>query len=373
MMLKFLRIAICLLPNLVYGQAKPYTIVGQVNDPKAAKVFLYVADIVKDSASIDSAEVVEGHFKFQGVIGAPLKAILFTHNNKNRIDFFLEQGIITVRSLDSLDNALLTGGALNRDFLELRKMTDPLESKRREARVRYKAIIAASPEKERDVDFEAKASKEIDSLNAQIHDTYKTFVSERTDNLAAIYALALLAGTKTDVSVIKPLFDRLSESVRNSPYGLVYGEKLSLLNRLDVGLPAPQFSQTDTAGKMVALKDFKGKYVLLDFWASWCGPCREEHPNLVSAYKEYHTKNFTILSVSIDGAKAKSAWLKAITKDGLLWTQLSDLKGWKNDVALLYGVEAVPTNFLIDPNGVIVAKNLRRENLNHKLAELFDK
>ncbi len=124
---------------------------------------------------------------------------------------------------------------------------------------------------------------------------------------------------------------------------------------------APDFTQPDADGKPVSLSSFKGKYVLLDFWASWCGPCRHENPNVVKAYNEFKDKNFTVFSVSLDQNKA--AWQKAIQQDGLTWTHASDLKFWNNEAAVLYGVQSIPANFLIDPQGNIIAKDLREGEL----------
>jgi peroxiredoxin len=136
-----------------------------------------------------------------------------------------------------------------------------------------------------------------------------------------------------------------------------------------VGKTIPDFEQADVNGKMVNIKSFRGKYVLVDFWASWCGPCRGENPNVVAAYNKYKSKNFTVLSISLD--KTKDSWVEAIKKDGLNWTNVSDLKFWSNAVAQQFGITSIPQNFLVDPNGVIIDKNLRGEALEQKLASIL--
>jgi peroxiredoxin len=149
--------------------------------------------------------------------------------------------------------------------------------------------------------------------------------------------------------------------MRASYFGNAIKTTIADLKRTAIGNAAPEFSCTDAEGKTVQLSSFRGSYVLIDFWASWCGPCRRENPSVVSAYRQFQNKGFKILGVSLDDTK--SDWLEAIKKDGLNWTQVSDLKGWKADAAALYGVKAIPMNFLLDKNGTIVAKGLRGEEL----------
>lgn len=174
-----------------------------------------------------------------------------------------------------------------------------------------------------------------------------------------------------DPEVLEPMMDALN------PKYLSAVEKEDIKKRLDiakstwVGKPALDFSQAGPDGKQVALKSFRGKYVMIDFWASWCGWCRIEHPMLIKAYNKYKDKGFTLLSVSLDDAKDKEKWLAAIKKDELPWQQVCDLKGRDNEVAKLYGIKGIPQSVLVGPDGVIVAKNLRGEDLLVKLDEIF--
>jgi len=147
-------------------------------------------------------------------------------------------------------------------------------------------------------------------------------------------------------------------------------EKLIVtMDKVAIGKPAIDFTANDTEGKPVKLSDHYGKYLLVDFWAAWCGPCRKENPNLVKAYHKYKDKGFDVFGVSLD--RTKEAWLKAIAKDELTWTQVSDLKYWHSEPAALYGVRAIPANFLLSPDGKIVGKNLTGEELHKKLEELL--
>lgn len=196
------------------------------------------------------------------------------------------------------------------------------------------------------------------------------YVKENTDSYFSLEALKEIS-QRGGFSVAEPLFNLLSPGLKASVAGKEFEKQIARSHiNIKVGAMAIDFMQNDVNGKPVKLSDFRGKYVLLDFWASWCAPCRSENPNVVKAYQAYKDKNFTILSVSLD--KEKEDWLKAIADDGLTWTHVSDLKGWKNAASTQYGVKGIPANFLIDPQGKIVATDLREEELDKKLKELLN-
>ncbi|MDN5288119.1 MAG: AhpC/TSA family protein [Mucilaginibacter sp.] len=196
------------------------------------------------------------------------------------------------------------------------------------------------------------------------------FIKQHPDAFASLY---LLNNMITVIPAEKAQFyyNELGKSYKTTSYSQSILKAIDAKKVTAIGKMAPDFEQPDTIGKMIKLSDFKGKYVLLDFWASWCVPCREENPNLVKAYAQYKDKGFTVLSVSLDQPGKKAAWLNAIHHDQLTWTQVSDLKFWNNAAAKLYGIQAIPQNFLLDKDGKIIAVNIKGEELDKKLQEIF--
>lgn len=189
---------------------------------------------------------------------------------------------------------------------------------------------------------------------------------------SSYYSLFLLESELFNIS--KPeqlitLFNNLNPVLKESPKGQVVKRTLTNAAIVKVNTQAPDFTENDTTGLPVSLNNFRGKYVLVDFWASWCHPCRDEHPYLRATYSKFKDRNFTILSVSMD--KSRSAWIKAIHDDNLAWQQVSALDPQKSESAFLYGVKSVPKNFLIDPSGKIIAIDLRKEAVEQKLQELL--
>jgi thiol-disulfide isomerase/thioredoxin len=196
------------------------------------------------------------------------------------------------------------------------------------------------------------------------------FIHKHPDNYYSIYLLNRhVRIPEANYELDEKLLDKLSKTVKNTYLGKETIQCITTGKLM--GKPMPDFEQTDTLSRPIKLSSFRGKYVLVDFWASWCGPCRLESPYLVKAYKQFASHGFEILGISLDNSKAD--WLAAIRKDQLLWTNLSDLKGFDNKVAKSFFIHAVPDNFLLDPNGIIIAKGLRGEQLLQKLDSLFNK
>lgn len=206
---------------------------------------------------------------------------------------------------------------------------------------------------------------------AQSVNKMKEFILANPDSYASVHLLVMY-GSYMNPSDVESLFNSLSSEIKNTGGGKSVAEEIEANNITAIGKVAPDFAQPDTEGNIVKLSSLRGQYVLLDFWASWCGPCRAENPNLVKTYNKFKDKGFTIMGVSFDQDGKKDQWLKAIKDDGLTWLQVSDLKAWNSDVGKLYGIKGIPANFLLDKDGKIIAKNLMGDELEKKLSSLLE-
>lgn len=203
-------------------------------------------------------------------------------------------------------------------------------------------------------------------------ESLKQFIKENPKSFTAVFLLNNYA-TRIDLLELENMYASLPAKFKETKSGKSIATMINARKITAIGKMAPDFTQPDTSGKAVKLSDFRGNYVLVDFWASWCGPCRAENPNLLKTFNKYKDEGFKVLGVSLDQPGKKASWLAAIHKDGLTWTQVSDLKFWDNEVAVLYGIKAIPSNLLLDPQGKIIAKDLRGEELTKKLSGIYER
>ena len=296
-------------------------------------------------AEIESI-VTKNKFVIKGKLERPDFKIVIFNNQPPYVTLFMDNSAINITGeKETMDKAVVMGSKSHADYTLFNKLMDP-----------YKNVFDDTQP------FDSIASSKVQSLCLN-------FVSSHNTSYITPLALIKFNQVAEDPEKTGTLFNALPADVKSSSMGAYLSKYLSESMKNAVGTLLPDFTQTDTAGIPVSLSSFRGKYVLIDFWASWCGPCRQENPNVVLAFNKFRDKNFTVLGVSLD--KAKAAWQEAIQMDNLNWTHVSDLQGWGNSVALKYEIFSIPQNILVDPQGKVVGKNLRGMQLERKLTRVL--
>lgn len=337
-----------------------YQIIGKVTGLDTGIIYIKH----RQTGKTDSAFLDHGFFKFSGK--ADTAEFCRISLNEEAKSFFLENGKISMLiTKDSVKQAQITGTAIQDEFNYFQyRVSKPLTDKMAKLENAYDA--AAKTRNQKAIDSLDKAFESLDVEQKQLVIDYTKSHPSSLLSAFEIYSNFLY---NFRLGQLDSAYQLLDPVARESYFGKQVLNTITKTKLTSVGSPAPDFSNNDANGKPISLSSFRGNYVLLDFWASWCGPCRRENPAVVKAYRQFHSKGFNIFGVSLDDTK--SDWLAAIKKDGLIWTQVSELKGWEADVISQYGIKAIPMNFLLDKNGVIVARGLRGDELITELQKLF--
>lgn len=318
-------------------------------------------------AITDTAVLTDKGYVFHGSVEKP-KLVYLTSKSFGRgaIPLFLEASKIKINgSLDSLAKAEVSGSKAHDFFAEINHKLAEYDKIWQDFYLgpyrKMSKIDQAANEDKINMLFDSAQNMKARYLEAILRDNGKQ---------PATPVLALNNVDAMDVDAAQAIYDNLSPENMETRSAKDLADRISILKRTAIGQPLIDFTMNDTEGKPVSLSDYaKDKYVLVDFWAAWCAPCRGENPNVVANYNKYHDKGFTVFGVSFD--QKKENWLQAIKDDGLVWGQVSDLQGWGNAAGKLYGIRSIPQNILLDPNGIIIAKNLRGPALGEKLNELL--
>ena len=351
----FLAITILLLafeksPEKKASQA---ILTGEIKGCKDSVVYLFRS--LADMVFTDTIPVNDGKFTWTGVLEEPQQAKLYL-NGKGAFEFFMENAAINlVGHVDSLRKISVTGAASTDEFYRLNKMLD---------RMHDENVIAVDNYRTAPDSVKARFDKEYAAFLEKRYEAVRSHITSHPGSYVSLYWINRLTRSR-EYPELNAMFQQMNPGLRDSRSGKKIAEKLIVLKKTAPGGPAPAFTLPDLAGKFTSLADYKGRYVLLDFWASWCGPCRAENPNVIKAYNQFRSRNFTVVTISIDDSE--SAWRATVKKDGMIWDNLRDPKGRKAQVVEDYGIQMIPYTLLLDPNGVIIAKNLRGKALHAKL------
>ena len=368
-----LIIAGLLLPAISIAQGNKkatYEIAGDLRGLNNDSVILFINNYDENGRRQKPDTLItvanKNKFYFKGEATKSRNASGVTGGFKSRRSFslFIEKGKIKISgTVDSLDNIAVTGTASNNDQTVSRAVTEKIYN-------RIKLLRLALKDKQPELD-------EYKNISTAIAEKYDSIQLYELDFIRT-HPRSMMSGTylyvlqdKIPLEQLQELYSPLNDEIKQSGFGAIVREKIIARKRVNIGNPAPDFVSTDTSGNSIRLSSFQGKYVLLEFWANWCVPCRQQSPHLVEMFKKYGDKGFTIVQYSTDEKNAEEKWKAAIRKDKLTWTQVSDLNGFENKVSKLYGVQPIPDNFLIDPAGIIIGRRLEGKELEEKLKNIF--
>lgn len=359
-------------PLISSAQQASYSIIGTVSNPEIKSLYFTETSFFNNvKPKVQKVNILDGKFNIKGDFNEPVPVFLsidqdFKKDPASTKQFILDLGNISVKINTGLNDALISGSKAQDDMQRLSSGQAPYYEKLNQIgkEAELKSQTGISPDS-----ISALYRIPFRDVNRELVAFQRTYVKENPAAFASLLLIPSIAGSKFNFFEADSLLKSLSSGIQNSSTAKLVKDYIDSEKKTSLGAIAPDFALSDTSGKAIPLSSLKGKYVLLDFWAAWCGPCRQENPNVVNAYKQFKDKGFTVFGVSLD--RDKKSWLAAIREDNLNWQHVSDLKYWGSAAAALYKVGSIPRNFLLDPNGKIIGRDLRGPDLLDKLNELF--
>jgi peroxiredoxin len=348
-----------------YKDTNTYTVNLTINGAEDTRVYME-QQIDNKWVKFDSAELVSGKAVFTGKLEYPEFFYIKIKDQSNYLPAFVEPGEMSIiASTGNPNDRKVEGSEAHTEFAYIIDSTNSLTNAIRQLSMDYRTAQSAN-----DTLTMKKIEEDYEKLSNQKTEFIMDYALSHPASAVPVFVV-LNNLHSYELEELDQLNSSLDPSITNSRYVKDLNDKVMGLKRVSVGQPYLDFTLNDPEGNPVLLSSVVGKnYVLVDFWAAWCQPCRAENPNIVEAYNLYHDKGFDVFGVSLD--RDADSWKKAIEDDGLNWTQVSDLQSWNSAAGKLYGVRSIPHNLLLDPNGIIIEKNLRGEDLQNKLAEIFN-
>jgi peroxiredoxin len=358
--MKRIFLALILCPFIVFGQ-KEFSVSGKLTGVADGTEIKLIRN--GENLEFTKTTVQKGDFVLKGNVREPILCFLFIGDTQP-IELYLENSKITISKTKTQPGKyIINGSASHKDFQVFLDTFLPLFQKMNS---QANAINTTPPGEVWD-----SLMTIYKTTQQNIQDQIDKYIAAKPRSIVSPFVLNVTSQFYDDVVLLDKRFNLLDATVKNSEAGQQLAQLIAIKKIGAVGTQSLDFTQPDTIGTPVSLSSFHGKYVLVDFWASWCGPCRYENPNVVENFKKFNNKNFTILSVSLDKPGQKDKWIEAIHHDSLAWSHVSDLQFWNNAAAQLYHISSIPQNLLVDPEGKIIAKNLRGPALQAKLCEIF--